>query len=1448
MQKSLNTSNSKLKSIKTKSTTVTTSNGNTGYLLKLIQKKFYNLFLKNNNFYYLYVFLFLAILLLTLFVIIPRQKLLVLVDASVNYKTSASQLSIYRSGENDAVDAVYTWVNGSDLEHIKELNKLKENYKNISSTLSNSTDHLTQIPYQKIDYNLFINIIKNYNESDLKSVLNKWKTDYNCYYRLCIKTPLLIPVEVIEDQTYLLHMMFIVRPGLSLSMKYDLENSLRKYLTKNLAYFNLNSNSNSSVMILNIKLNSSSINNNMTIFFKLQKIFNKVVVNKSNFKLYLAYYAIDNCELETSNCVSNGPLAQIFAFKAVDRSKKSNESNLNNDSVMKYVVGNNLLKNLIQKSSTISINSSLTVSTESSSSIVDIYLPGYLSDNLEYKLVHEYQVHSDHAKNDLFHQQVTTSTKSSNEKSRSKLSFIDEIISEKLFILKLNSIGNVNLTGLFDSVNSSDGSNNQFIANFSVFDELNNKTHIYDIYKMSIVYDLGDPLGDDLAQNRFFDNNELKYSLRSIEKYAPWLRTIYLVTNGQVPNWLNRSHPKIKLIQHKDIFLNKTHHLPTFSSAAIECHLHRIPGLSKHFLYFNDDILLGKPIYRDDFYTKTNGYKIYLAWALPGCNERCPNNWIHDGYCDKVCNTTECEFDGGDCLKNNATLALGRGALGASGGASSALNNLFCSNGCATSWLADRYCDSLCNNIKCAYDMGDCGIESFVNLHEINLLSRLNQDVNNETENNFELDVKLPKNIDAFYVNYTINATESHKISNATYIKKDFIRTIAIMNKYRIMTVLLLPNDDANANMSAINNKFKIYLKFDVSNTSLSFLLNIELNALDADSVTTTTTTVKSTTVSDSQITDLLTAKIPIITTKSIIEYKKLMPKLLDRVNSTQNEIFYDDAYIFKNKLLNKIFQNYKSYLNWSLNMNYLSLNGYKYKINNFIKKFQNDKLLNRNATDDDDNKIDYNLIENMLFLNDTISKYDLDLYLNHYYATNTSDNNNNLTDSEDIFKKRKLLDTFADSLLYVNRIYNRVYGYLARKVPAHMPHYIDRDIIESLQRKFPNEFEKTSSNRIRSKQDMQFAFSYYYYLFSELSDTLNINVTELDDTNVTDIYDRVEVKNFTINLFNEFDLNLNEKLDKLELDLLKLRYEIGYAVFTSINIVLNNNETSHFNSLIFNCNSNNNSQSNINESLTIDKHIFLNCNNLTKFLIKKYYQTNKNTAKKYKYELLDDINVYFQMISAQNNAELEKIDAKLKYILKEPRKFICLNDNINYKVKSFANKLKNLLENFYLTLFPLKSKFEIDDGLKKGREKEVNIDDMFKVYDNYFESSVEKEIISTLFIPIVVLIVLMIFFYLFYRYNFKFFKGLKSKLSARLGGMRRKTRRMLYKRRRSEKLKHIGSTSSSSSHNSDNEDNANDGGESSVSRYNRYSNRASLVGRSTSSSSKTTNKSTFIL
>jgi hypothetical protein len=94
-----------------------------------------------------------------------------------------------------------------------------------------------------------------------------------------------------------------------------------------------------------------------------------------------------------------------------------------------------------------------------------------------------------------------------------------------------------------------------------------------------------------LSKFRYKNSEELKYSLRSVEKYCPWVRKIYIVVkDGQIPPFINFNNPKIKLVNHSEIMPYTA--LPTFNSIAIETCIHKIQGLSDIYLYFNDDFFV----------------------------------------------------------------------------------------------------------------------------------------------------------------------------------------------------------------------------------------------------------------------------------------------------------------------------------------------------------------------------------------------------------------------------------------------------------------------------------------------------------------------------------------------------------------------------------------------------------------------------------------------------------------------------------------------------------------------------------------------------------------------------------------------------------------------------------------------------------------------------------------
>lgn len=96
------------------------------------------------------------------------------------------------------------------------------------------------------------------------------------------------------------------------------------------------------------------------------------------------------------------------------------------------------------------------------------------------------------------------------------------------------------------------------------------------------------------SDGRFRNRDELRYSLRSIRMYAPWIRRVYVVTAGQTPHWLDDRTTYVTIVDHEDLFSDNSA-LPTFNSHAIESQIHHIDGLSEHFLYFNDDFFLGRP-------------------------------------------------------------------------------------------------------------------------------------------------------------------------------------------------------------------------------------------------------------------------------------------------------------------------------------------------------------------------------------------------------------------------------------------------------------------------------------------------------------------------------------------------------------------------------------------------------------------------------------------------------------------------------------------------------------------------------------------------------------------------------------------------------------------------------------------------------------------------------------
>ncbi|KAI4454769.1 stealth protein cr1 conserved region 1 [Holotrichia oblita] len=502
---------------------------------------------------------------------------------------------------------------------------------------------------------------------------------------------------------------------------------------------------------------------------------------------------------------------------------------------------------------------------------------------------------------------------------------------------------------------------------------------------------------NDKSQARYFDRHELKFSLRSLEKYAPWIRNVYIITNGQIPYWLNLDYERVILVTHEEIFSNLSD-LPTFSSPAIETHIHKIPGLSKKFLYFNDDIYLGAPVYLSDFYSEDLGYLIYLDYPMQNCAANCPWLSVHDGQCDHSCNVAACQMDGGDC------------------------------------------------NLK--------------------------QSDKTQVDNDL----------------------------NVTYLK--YIKSNVQLNR-----------------------------------TQSSHKARVKVETLQLNTVI-----------------QVLPPKLKKSSIKHLVETHNRKKILKDKLNRRKRK-------------------------------------GKRMKV---VKDY---------------------------------------------------------------------FDAYLESLQYTNRLLNTHYGFILRYVPAHMPFLIDKDIMSELHRKFKSEFDMTSQHKFRTKNDMQFSLSYFYYLISE---KVNVSIEEI---------------------FDNFDTDKSGTWSDREIRTVLTR--INDLPLSTINI-------DDFDALLINCSRivqakpvpTPEFERYIDSILpAISKELITKCNDIKEILLEKFGQRSK-----YLYNIIKNISKYvtFEMIESSTLSAVLKLDK----IRKTPTKFVCINDNVYRKYN--LTTINAIWYDFYLSLFPLPSKFEL--------------------------------------------------------------------------------------------------------------------------------------------------------
>lgn len=278
---------------------------------------------------------------------------------------------------------------------------------------------------------------------------------------------------------------------------------------------------------------------------------------------------------------------------------------------------------------------------------------------------------------------------------------------------------------------------------------------------------------------------------------------------------------------------------------------------------------------------------------------------------------------------------------------------------------------------------------------------------------------------------------------------------------------------------------------------------------------------------------------------------------------------------------------------------------------------------------------------------------------------------------------RRKLLDAYGDSLRFVNKLYNLKFQRMQRKVPAHMPHYLDKAILNAMQATWPDQWNATSSHRFRSSEDMQYAFSYFYYLIHQPRPfDVDEEFAENVDVDGDGTLNRNEVRVFAVMLYgktariSDGDVSeLEEYLKNCTLVDIQQRVDDGVTVTSHESVLLEDAATAQ-------------DEEELHAALA-DVPITVRSIKACPDVYNKM-ESLVHAQKRYKHEVVPLNEVEFYMVQDNYTIVKERLDG----IRAKMPKFICLNDDI--KTPDPDPKLFETLREFFESYYPVPSPFEL--------------------------------------------------------------------------------------------------------------------------------------------------------
>lgn len=134
------------------------------------------------------------------------------------------------------------------------------------------------------------------------------------------------------------------------------------------------------------------------------------------------------------------------------------------------------------------------------------------------------------------------------------------------------------------------------------------------------------------GDNRFLSIGEIYVAIELLIRNVPFLRHVFVVTPNSELRFEGarlsaEARARLVFVSHKEL-LGDSVTLPCFNSDAIESQLHRIPGLSEHFVYLNDDFLVLRDpgihgaLQRRHFFVDRRSWKTTELSAMTGSGAR----------------------------------------------------------------------------------------------------------------------------------------------------------------------------------------------------------------------------------------------------------------------------------------------------------------------------------------------------------------------------------------------------------------------------------------------------------------------------------------------------------------------------------------------------------------------------------------------------------------------------------------------------------------------------------------------------------------------------------------------------------------------------------------------------------------------------------------------------------